>query len=385
MPAKKTAIQKPAKEPISTASPAASPQAAPVAAAVPAVTKPVEVKLTATKGRPMLQWVGKKPLHRVTAFPAQLAETFDPAGELETPGGELKAGQLFYGDNKEVLAHLLANGYRGKVDLIYIDPPFDSGADYVRKVTLRGKSALAKLEGESYSLGEQVQYTDIWANDNYLQFMYERLILLKELLREGGALLLHCDTKRVHLLRCVLDEVFGSDFFQNEIARVKCNPKNSKRRAFGNIHDLILLYTKGDPDGRTWNAQKESPDSEDLERLFNKVQPVSGRKYTTVALHARGTRRGETGKPWKDIPPPPGRHWAYVHATLDEFEEKRLIEWSSTGNPRLIRYADEKDGDLVQDIWTMKDPDEDGYPTEKPEELIGRFIQACTGCAVNLM
>ena len=140
MPAKKTAIQKPAKEPVSTAPPAANPQADPVAAAVPAVTKPVEVKLTATKGRPMLQWVGKKPLQRVTAFPAQLAETFDPAGELETPGGELKAGQLFYGDNKEVLAHLLANGYRGKVDLIYIDPPFDSGADYVRKVTLRGKS-----------------------------------------------------------------------------------------------------------------------------------------------------------------------------------------------------------------------------------------------------
>lgn len=340
--------------------------------------KPTEVKLSAAKGRPMLQWVGKKPLSRVTAFPAQLAETFDPSCELQTANGAQRTGNLYYGDNKEVLAHLLANGYRGKVDLIYIDPPFDSGADYVRKVTLRGKSALAKLEGESYSLGEQVQYTDIWANDNYLQFMYERLILLKELLREGGALLLHCDTKRVHLLRCVLDEVFGSDFFQNEIARVKCNPKNSKRKGFGNIHDLVLLYTKGDPTERTWNPQKETPDSEDLERLFNKVHPVSGRKYTTVALHARGTRRGETGKPWKGLSPPPGRHWAYVHASLDEFDHQKLIEWSSTGNPRLIRYADEKDGDLVQDIWTMKDPEEDGYPTEKPEELIGRFIQSCT-------
>lgn len=141
----------------------------------------------------MLQWVGKKPLSRVTAFPAQLAETFDPSGELATLHGEHRTGNLYYGDNKEVLAYLLANGYRGKVDLIYIDPPFDSGADYVRKVTLRGKSALAKLEGESYSLGEQVQYTDIWANDNYLQFMYERLILLKELLREGGSIWLHCD------------------------------------------------------------------------------------------------------------------------------------------------------------------------------------------------
>jgi hypothetical protein len=159
----------------------------------PAAPKPTEVKLTPAKGRPMLQWVGKKPLSRVTAFPAQLAETFDPSGELATLHGEHRTGNLYYGDNKEVLAYLLANGYRGKVDLIYIDPPFDSGADYVRKVTLRGKSALAKLEGESYSLGEQVQYTDIWANDNYLQFMYERLILLKELLREGGSIWLHCD------------------------------------------------------------------------------------------------------------------------------------------------------------------------------------------------
>ena len=108
---------------------------------------------------------------------------FNPVGSAE-PGG-----LLYHGDNKEVLAHLLANGYRGKVNLIYIDPPFDSGADYVRG-DLRGKSALGgKLAADGYTLGEQVQYTDIWANDNYLQFMYERLILLKELLAEKVTLL----------------------------------------------------------------------------------------------------------------------------------------------------------------------------------------------------
>ena len=104
-------------------------------------------------------------------------------------------------------------GFRGKIDLIYIDPPFDSGADYVRKVKLRGEKA-EKLEAEGHSVIEQTQYTDIWANDNYLQFMYERLILMQELLSEEGSLYLHCDWHKNHYLRLALDEVFGQDNFQ---------------------------------------------------------------------------------------------------------------------------------------------------------------------------
>lgn len=349
-------------------------------------TLQTEVKITPAKGRPMLTWVGKRPLSRVTAFPAQLVETHSISG---LPGRQKtegwpdwppdfpKGGLLFHGDNKDVLAHLLAEGLRGKVRLVYIDPPFDSGADYVRKVLLRGIKGTAKMDGEGYSLGEQVQYSDIWANDNYLQFMFERLLLVKELLAEGGSLFLHCDWKRTHLLRCILDEVFGPDMFRNEIIRVKCNPKNSKRKAYGNTHDCVLFYVKGESDGRPWTPQRETVDSEDLERIFEKVD-ASGRRYTTVALHAQGERRGETGQPWKGVPPPPGRHWAWVHAELDRFDEEGRIEWSSTNNPRLIRYADEKDGDLVQDLWTMKDPQEDGYPTEKPECLLDRIVRTTT-------
>jgi hypothetical protein len=139
--------------------------------------KKTEVKITAAKGRPMLTWVGKRPLSRVTAFPAQHIETFAPSHcELETPNSALwadwpsaypKGGLLFHGDNKEVLAHLLANGFRSKVNLICLDPPFDSGADYMRKVTLRGAKGTTTIDGETYTLGEQIQYTDIWANDNY--------------------------------------------------------------------------------------------------------------------------------------------------------------------------------------------------------------------------
>ena len=171
--------------------------------------KTSEVQIKPAKGRPMLTWVGKRPLRNVVAYPAQLVETYGTGNEKSTPLSELwkdwpdtypKCGLLFHGDNKDVLANLLANGFRGKVKLIYIDPPFDSGADYIRKVTLRGISGLANLEGDSYSLGEQIQYTDIWVNDNYLQFMYERLLLLKELLSEDGSIYLHCDWHRSHHL-----------------------------------------------------------------------------------------------------------------------------------------------------------------------------------------
>ena len=167
---KKRPAQKGTKKPSKAAKPGASkkPQASAkkVAPAVPAAeAKPKErVIITKAKGRPMLSWVGKRPLSAVTAFPAQLIESFtvpradkvplaEPAIWNDWPERYPRGGLLFHGDNKEVLAHLLANGFRGKVQLIYIDPPFDSGADYVRKVTLRGSGGSAKLDSEAYSLG----------------------------------------------------------------------------------------------------------------------------------------------------------------------------------------------------------------------------------------
>ncbi|MGA9751016.1 MAG: site-specific DNA-methyltransferase [Acidobacteriota bacterium] len=219
--------------------------------------KNADVRITAAKGRPMLTWVGKRPLSRVTAFPAQHVETFDPVGRAPTPAASPtdawrdwpaaypKGGLLFHGDNKEVLAHLLANGFRGKVNLIYIDPPFDSGADYVRKVSLRGAKGTAKLNGETYTLGEQIQYTDIWANDNYLQFMYERLMLMKELLAEGGSLFTHCDERQGHRLRMILDEVMSPECFQNEVIWYYSNKYGANSQTFDVFHNSIYWYSKG--------------------------------------------------------------------------------------------------------------------------------------------
>lgn len=200
------------------------------------MTAEKKVQIAEAKGRPMLHWVGKRPLSYVKAFPAQEIERFDPTGD------DVPRNRLFHGDNKDVLAWLLANGYRGKVDLVYIDPPFDSGADYVRQVELRGIDT-PKMEGESHSLGEQIQYTDIWANDMYLQFMYERLLLLKELLSGRGSICVHIDYRRTHHLRFIMDEVFGEDNFRNEI--VWCYTGPSKTSAhFPRKHDTILWYSR---------------------------------------------------------------------------------------------------------------------------------------------
>ncbi|CAN5527622.1 hypothetical protein BH20CHL6_BH20CHL6_15530 [soil metagenome] len=207
----------------------------------------------------MLSWVGKRPLREVRAYPAQLVERFDAGGEAsrsvdwtDWPDRFDRGGLLFHGDNKEVLAHLLANGFRGKVDLVYIDPPFDSGADYVRRVQLRGASGTARLDGETYTLGEQIQYTDIWANDNYLQFMYERLLLLKELLSTTGVLVLHCDWKKGHLLRLLLDEVFGVERFENEVIWYFYNKMHDDRKGIlPRATNSLLVYSKSD--GATYN------------------------------------------------------------------------------------------------------------------------------------
>ncbi len=204
-----------------------------------------KMKIQKVKGRAMLHWVGKKPIEAVQSHPAQLIETVGDVKALDTPNFDVLdkdwSNLLFHGDNKEILSTLLTNGFRGKVDLIYIDPPFDSKADYVRKVELRGTKS--KLVGEEQTAIEQVQYEDIWANDNYLQFMYERLILLRELLTDKGSIYLHCDWHKSHHLRMLMDEVFGADNFLNEVIwsyDFGGRPKDFWPRK----HDNLLWYRK---------------------------------------------------------------------------------------------------------------------------------------------
>ena len=188
-----------------------------------------DFKFEPIKGHPMLHWRGKRPFEATQFYPAQLKETF---GE-DTDGWFNK---IFWGDNLQVMSHLLKY-YRGQVDLIYIDPPFDSKADYKKTIELRGK----KVENDS-TVFEEKQYTDIWSNDEYLQFMYERLILIRELLSDTGSIYLHCDYHKVHLIRCIMDEVFGADKFKNEIIWNYETYSGSVKKYFPRKHDNILFY-----------------------------------------------------------------------------------------------------------------------------------------------
>ena len=333
------------------------------------------VQIAEAKGRPMLHWVGKRSLDYVTAFPAQLVETFNPTDE-ETDA----QGLLFHGDNKDVLAWLLAHGYRGKVNLIYIDPPFDSGADYVRRVRLRGVKDTAKLEGKAHSLGEQIQYTDIWANDMYLQFMYERLLLLKELLAGDGSIYLHCDYRQVHRLRCLLDEVFGQESFVNEIVWQKIRSSKSQSLGFGNVHDTMYLYTK-DKSNVTMHSLYTPYDEAYLASHYNLIEEGTGRRYQladfTQAGQGEPRRFGD-----KVLAPPAGKHWIWSQERIDATWEEGRIIFTSGGRPRVKRYLDEAKGNPVEDIWTDIFPinsqalERTDFPTQKPEDLLERIIRA---------
>ena len=339
------------------------------------------MKITPVKGRPMLHWVGKRPIDTVKAYPAQLVETCNVENPKKEPTyNKFKDGPnlLFHGDNKEILSTLLVQGFRGKIDLIYIDPPFASGADYVRKVKLRGKKE--DLEAEGHSVIEQTQYTDIWANDNYLQFMYERLILMRELLTDNGSIYLHCDCRMNSYLRLAMDEVFGRNFFVNEIIWKKIRSSKGQANGFGNVHDTIYFFSKSA--NYLHNKQYTSHDPKRLDSHYNLIDEETGQRYQLADFTQKGAGEpryfGDRGL----MAPPPGKHWIWSQDRINEALEKGLIVFTQSGKPRVKRFLDESKGKPVEDIWIDIFPinsqanESIGYPTQKPEALIERIIKA---------
>jgi len=297
-----------------------------------------KIKITPAKGRPMLHWVGKRPLDYVKGFPPQLIEVFDPLNtgrQVYTPSyDELKdnwQNLLFHGDNKEVLATLVELGFRGKIDLIYIDPPFKSGADYVRKVELRGLKNLGRIDEDSASVLQQTMYFDIWNNDNYLQFMYERLMLLKELLADDGLIWFHLDEHVGHYMKIVMDEIFGSENFLNEI--IWHYPDNFQGwvNRYPNNHNFILVYSK-------------TPNRGLNQRLKEKL-PAPIKRPTRKWSKEKGMLVVERDKEGKII--------------SKEYNEKYLDDvWTIPQRPVVVPRASE---------YT-------GFQTQKPELLLERII-----------
>lgn len=275
--------------------------------------------------------------------------------------------KLIQGDNLYVLKTLLDKyNLKSKVDLIYIDPPFATQKNFTV-----GDERTSTI---SNSLNDKLAYSDNLIGADFLEFLRIRLILLRELMAETASIYLHIDYKIGHYVKIIMDEVFGVRNFRNDITRIKCNPKNFSRKAYGNIKDLILFYTKSDK--YVWNEPKEDYTEEDFIKLFKKVDE-HGRRYTTIPLHAPGeTVNGATNNEWRGMKPPKGRHWRSEPRVLEQLEQQGLIEWSANGVPRRKIYADERDGKKKQDIWEYKDAQYPIYPTEKNLEMVKAIILA---------
>lgn len=264
--------------------------------------------------------------------------------------------KFIFGDNFFVLKKLMET-HKAKIDLVYIDPPFGTGQDFS-------------------SINDDTAYSDKLINSEFLEFLRKRLFLLRELLSEQGSIYLHIDKKIGHYVKIIMDEIFGHKNFINDITRIKCNPKNFSRNAYGNYSDMVLYYAKK-RDKQIWNEIKEPMSISKKAELFPKKHPRLG-YYTTHPIHAPGkTLDGDTGMEWKGLMPPKGRHWRYSRRVLDELDDNGLIEWSSTGNPRKIVLAKDHNGFKIQDVWEFKDKGLSyvDYPTQKNHGFLERIIK----------
>lgn len=320
------------------------------------------------KGYPMLHWKGKRPFRSTQYYPAQLKEIYGESVE----GWRNK---IFWGDNLQVMSHLLKE-FRGKINLIYVDPPFDSKAEYKKAVQLRGKQATS-----SQTAFEEKQYTDIWTNDEYLQFVYERLMLMRELLSEDGSIYIHCDWHRNHYLKCILDEVFGASNFLNELVwkraeTVKGNVGQGSK-FWGANTDTIFFYRKGED--HTFYPQF-SPYTDDYIESFYKYEDEDGRRYQLISMTAPGD--DTKGNPRYEIMGIT-RYWRYSQKKMEALIDKGLVVQTKPGNvPRRKLYLDEGQGVPIQSLWddlsglSSASNERVGYPTQKPEALLKRIIQA---------
>jgi adenine-specific DNA-methyltransferase len=287
----------------------------------------------------------------------------NPRKVLSVRAGEaVPSNRLYAGDNLGILRRLLDDrAVCGKVMLVYIDPPFATGAIF--------ESRAAQRAYEDEAMGAE-----------YLEFLRERLIVLRELLAPAGSIYVHLDCKMAFPVKVLMDEIFGPANFRNWITRKKSNRKNATRKQYGNIADYILFYTK--TDSYVWNRPYDAWTEEWVNVEYPCVEEKTGRRYKKVPVHAPGVRNGETGKPWRGKMPPPGKHWQYPPAVLDEMDARGEIYWSPTGNPRRKLYFDHSQGVPVQDIWLdFRDAHNQmvevtGYPTEKNLGMLRRIVAA---------
>lgn len=324
--------------------------------------------------------------------------------------------RLYYGDNLDILRRYIQDE---TVNLVYLDPPFNSKATYnVLFGDAKGQKSTAQVQA----------FDDTWHWDHaaavafdgvlrqggrpaeamhafemllghgdmlaYLAMMAPRLIELRRVLRSTGSIYLHCDPTASHYLKVLMDAVFGPEHFRNEIVWKRTSAHNAAKR-FGPVHDILLFYARSDHP--TWNPATQPIPQETIDHWYNNIEPESGRHFNRADLTAAGTRSGPSGSPWRGIDPTTkGRHWAIpgfvgeivrgldTQAALDALDAAGRLFWprKEGGMPMLKRYLDESPGIAAQDVITDINPlnnvsaERLGYPTQKPLALLERIIQA---------
>jgi DNA modification methylase len=311
--------------------------------------------------------------------------------------------KLYYGDNLDVLRRYVRDE---SVDLVYLDPPFNSRQDYnvlfAEKDGTRAASQIKAFEDTwEYSIEVQAVYEEIvekggrvadvmrafrtfLSNSDmmaYLVMMAPRLVELKRVLKVTGSIYLHCDPTASHYLKLLMDAIFGPQYFQSEIIWKRTSAHSSAKR-YGPVHDTLLFYSRTET--FTWNQVYQPYDQHYVDEFYTHYDE-DGRRWRRSDLTGAGVRHGETGLPWRGIEvTPKGRHWFVPPKELDKLDAAGKIHWPAkeTGVPMLKRYADEQPGVPLQDIFTDIPPMHNlsterlGYPTQKPEALLERILKA---------
>ncbi|HMW86831.1 MAG TPA: DNA methyltransferase [Nitrospira sp.] len=337
-----------------------------------------------------LVWNGKTRDVCTTVLPFQTLEHIDEPrtetkrqGELFDSRGRQQRGwsnKLIWGDNKLILSSLKAGALRQQIEdagglkLIYIDPPFDVGADFSMDVEIGGETFHKEA-----NLLEQIAYRDTWGRgaDSFIAMIYERLILMRDLLAEDGSIYVHCDYRLNSFLRVVLSEIFSETYFKNELIWQKIRTTKAQTTGFGIVHDSIFFYTKSE------NARFDNQYKAFDEKYINShYKPdANGRLHRTVSLLQKGKGSPKTFN-GKILPPPAGMHWIWSQERIDEAFRTGLIRFTSNGRPEKIQFLDEMKGDIVDDLWHDIYPINSqaiealDYPTQKPEALLERIIKA---------
>lgn len=325
------------------------------------------------------------------SMPLQKIETIDePQSRAEAQGALFDGqkehrddfrGRLIWGDNKLAIAALIEE-FRGRVDLIYIDPPFDVGADFTMSVPIGDARETVQKE---QSVLEMVAYRDVWGKgtSSYFHTMFERLSLMRELLAEEGSIWVHVGPQVSHQIKIIMDEVFGANNFLSEIVW-KRTSAHGDTKSFGHVTEQIFGFSKA-PRHAVFNVVRV-PFSDDYIASEYRYVDADGRKFRRGDLTGAGVRHGETGQPWRGLNPTEiNRHWGNPPSELDKYDKKGLIYWPPKGKwPHLKIFLDKSEGSPASNIWTDIPPvnnvakEGTGYATQKPEALLERLITACS-------